>query len=112
VAWTPTGINVPDYPKLAQLFWENIGDVNSGAFTPQEAMDRLAEQMDQIMGRMQAADEANHAYHDCGPRLNEKSDASKWLSTEHAPWAKLDNEKPPGETIAYDELIKRWTENQ
>ena len=33
VAWTPTGVNVPDYPKLAQLFWENIGDVNSGAFT-------------------------------------------------------------------------------
>ena len=29
---------------------------------------------------------------------------------EHAPWAKLDNEKPKGETIAYDELIKRWTE--
>ena len=22
VAWTPTGINVPDYPKLAQLFWQ------------------------------------------------------------------------------------------
>ena len=38
VAWTPTGINVPDYPKLAQLFWENIGDVHSGAFTAQEAM--------------------------------------------------------------------------
>ncbi len=57
VAWTPTGINVPDYPKLAQLFWENIGDVNSGAFTPQQAMDRLAEQMDQVMARMQAVDE-------------------------------------------------------
>ena len=37
VAWTPTGVNVPDYPKLAQLFWENIGDVNSGTFTPQQA---------------------------------------------------------------------------
>ncbi len=57
MAWTPTGINVPDYPKLAQLFWENIGDVNSGTFTPQQAMDRLAEQMDQVMARMQAVDE-------------------------------------------------------
>jgi glycerol transport system substrate-binding protein len=112
VAWTPTGINVPDYPKLAQLFWENIGDVNSGAFTAQQAMDRLAEQMDQIMGRMQAADEANNTYHGCGPRLNEPKDPSEWLSKDHAPWAKLDNEKPQGETIAYDELIKRWTENQ
>jgi glycerol transport system substrate-binding protein len=56
VAWSPTGVNVPDYPKLAQLFWENIGDVNSGTFTPQQALDRLAEQMDQVMARMQAVD--------------------------------------------------------
>ena len=112
VAWTPTGVNVPDYPKLAQLFWENIGDVNSGAFTPQEAMDRLAQQMDDVMGRMQRADEKNKAYGGCGPRLNKESDPSKWLSKDHAPWAKLDNEKPKGETIAYDELIKRWTNNQ
>src|SRR6185503_18291236 len=47
VRWTPTGINVPDYPKLAQLWWQNIGDVNSGAFTPQQAMDRLAKEMDE-----------------------------------------------------------------
>ena len=113
VAWTPTGINVPDYPKLAQLFWENIGDVNSGAFTPQQAMDRLAEQMDQVMARMQAVDESNHVYHDCGPRLNSRRGSDRSGSaTEHAPWAKLDNEKPQGETIAYDELIKRWTEHQ
>ena len=46
VAWSPTGINVPDYPKLAQIWWQQIGDVNSGAFTPQEAMDRLAGEMD------------------------------------------------------------------
>jgi glycerol transport system substrate-binding protein len=112
VAWSPTGVNVPDYPKLAQLFWENIGDVNSGAFTPQEAMDRLAQQMDQVMARMQAVDESNNVYHGCGPRLNPEKDPSEWLSTEHAPWAKLDDENPPGETIAYDELVKRWTENQ
>ena len=24
VAWTPTGTNVPDYPKLAQLWWQNV----------------------------------------------------------------------------------------
>ena len=112
VAWTPTGINVPDYPKLAQLFWENIGDVNSGTFTPQQALDRLGQQMDDLMARMQAADEKAKTYGGCGPRLNPVSDPSKWLSPDHAPWAKLDNEKPKGETIAYDELIKRWTEHQ
>ncbi|MGE0005973.1 MAG: ABC transporter substrate-binding protein [Parvibaculaceae bacterium] len=110
VNWTPTGINVPDYPKLAQLWWQQIGDVNSGAFTPQEAMDRLASEMDQVMARMQAADEANKTYGGCGPRLNEEKDPSEWLGKEGGPHAKLENEKEPGQTIAYDELIKRWTE--
>ena len=62
VRWSPTGINVPDYPKLAQIWWQQIGDVNSGAFTPQEAMDRLASEMDQVMARMQAADEQANVY--------------------------------------------------
>jgi glycerol transport system substrate-binding protein len=112
VLWTPTGINVPDYPKLAQIWWQQIGDVNSGAFTPQEAMDRLAEEMDVTMARMQAADEAANTYGGCGPRLNEEVDASEWLGKENGPAAKLENEKEQGETIAYDELIKRWTMKQ
>ena len=107
--WTPTGVNVPDYPKLAQLWWQQIGDVNSGAFTPQEAMDRLASEMDQVMARMQAADEANKTYGGCGPRLNAEKDPSEWLGKEGGPHAKVENEKEQGQTIAYDELIKRWT---
>jgi glycerol transport system substrate-binding protein len=110
VAWSPTGINVPDYPKLAQIWWQQIGDVNSGAFTPQEAMDRLAEEMDVTMARMQAADESANVYGGCGPRLNEPKDPSEWLGKENGPKAKLENEKPQGETIAYEELVKRWTQ--
>ena len=108
VLWSPTGINVPDYPKLAQLWWQNIGDVNSGAFTPQEAMDRLAAEMDQVMARMQAADEKANIYGGCGPRLNEEKDPSFWLGREDGPKAKLANEKPKGKTMAYEEIIKRW----
>jgi len=108
VLWSPTGVNVPDYPKLAQLWWQNIGDVNSGAFTPQEAMDRLANEMDQVMARMQRADEKAKVYGGCGPRLNEEKPASEWLGKGGAK-AKLANEKPQGETIAYEELIKRWS---
>ena len=107
VLWTPTGVNVPDYPKLAQLWWQQIGDVNSGAFTPQEAMDRLAAEMDLVMSRMQAADEKANVYGGCGPRLNEEKPASDWLGKGGAK-AKLDNEKPQGETIAYEDIIKRW----
>ena len=109
VNWTPTGINVPDYPKLAQLWWQNIGDVNSGAFKPQQAMDRLAEQMDQVMARMQSADEKAKVYGGCGPRLNKPKDAAAWLGKGGAK-AKLANEKPKGETINYDVLVKRWTQ--
>jgi len=110
VNWSPTGVNVPDYPKLAQIWWQQIGDVNSGAFTPQQAMDRLAEEMDITMARMERADKANNTYGGCGPRLNAEKDASAWLGKGGAK-AKLANEKPKGETIAYEELIKRWQAN-
>jgi glycerol transport system substrate-binding protein len=72
-------------------------------------MDRLAAEMDVTMSRMQAADEAGNVYGGCGPRLNPEVDPSEWLGKENGPAAKLDNEKPQGETIAYEELIKRWT---
>jgi len=108
VLWSPTGINVPDYPKLAQIWWQQIGDVNSGVFTPQQAMDRLAEEMDITMARMQKADEKADTYGGCGPRLNPKSDPSVWLNKPGSPKAKIDNEKPQGETVNYDELVKRW----
>src|SRR3546814_9664230 len=98
VLWTPTGVNVPDYPKLAQLWWQQIGDVNSGAFTPQEAMDRLASEMDQVMARMQQADEQAQVYGGCGPPLNEEKDPSVWLSKPDGPAAKLAKEQPKGGT--------------
>jgi glycerol transport system substrate-binding protein len=108
VLWTPTGINVPDYPKLAQLWWQNIGDVNSGVFTPQQAMDRLAKEMEDVMARMEDADKKAKVYGGCGPRLNPVKNASEWLGKPNGPKAKLANEKPKGETIDYDELVKRW----
>jgi len=109
VRWSPTGVNVPDYPKLAQIWWQQIGDVNSGAFTPQQAMDRLASEMDQVMARMQSADERAGTYGGCGPRLNDEREASYWLNQPGSPKRKLANEKPRGKTVDYDELIKRWS---
>ena len=108
VRWTPTGTNVPDYPKLAQIWWQQIGDVNSGVFTPQQAMDRLAEEMDTTMARMQSADERAGTYGGCGPRLNKAESPDKWLKRSGSPKAKLKNEKPRGETVDYDQLVKRW----
>jgi glycerol transport system substrate-binding protein len=104
VLWSPTGVNVPDYPKLAQIWWQQIGDVNSGAFTPQEAMDRLAEEMNLVMSRMEAADKANNTYGGCGPRLSEPKGADYWLNQPGSPKAKRD-EKPQGKTVPY---AKAW----
>ena len=105
VQWSPTGINVPDYPKLAQIWWQQIGDVNSGAFTPQQAMDRLAGEMDLVMSRMEAADKSAKVYGGCGPRLNPEKEASYWLNKEGSPKAKRD-EKPKGKTVAYEDAWK------
>ncbi len=103
VAWTPTGNNVPDYPKLASLWWKNVAVAVTGEKTPQAAMDNLANEMDDVLGRLERSGMAK-----CAPKLNPKGDPAKWLSDKAAPWAKLANEKPKGETIAYDTLITAW----
>ncbi len=104
VQWTPTGTNVPDYPKLAQLWWQNVADAVTGDKTPQEAMDSLAEQQDNVMERIERAGIQG----DCGPKLNEPRDAQYWFDQPGAPKPKLANEKPQGITVDYDELVKSW----
>ena len=55
MAWTPTGTNVPDYPKLAQLWWKNVAEAVTGEKTPQAGDGHLAEEMDQVMARLERA---------------------------------------------------------
>ena len=107
VAWTPTGTNVPDYPKLAQLWWKNVATAVTGEKSAQAAMDTLADEMDAVMARLQRAGMKN-----CPPKLNAKADPSKYLGANGAPWAKLPNEKPKGETIAYERLLAAWKEGK
>src|ERR1700678_4279188 len=95
--WTPTGNNVPDYPKLAQLWWQNIGDASSGAKTPQAAMDSLAAAQDSVMERL----EKSGVQGACGPKMNKKETAEYWFAKSAkdgniAPQRKLANEKPKG----------------
>lgn len=104
VQWTPTGTNVPDYPRLAQLWWQHIGDASSGAKTPQQAMTALAVAQDRLMQRLERADILG----ECGPKLNERRSREYWLSQPGAPKPKLANEKPDPITIDYDELLRSW----
>ena len=104
VAWSPTGTNIPDYPKMAQLWWQNIGDAMSGDKTPQEALDALCAEQEKVLSRIEKAGVQG----DIGPLMNEEQDPQIWLDAPGAPVAKLENEKPQGETIDYDTLIKSW----
>ncbi len=109
VQWTPTGNNIPDYPKMAQLWWQNIGDASSGSKTPQQAMDALAAAQDEVLTRLERA----NVQGECGPKMNPRTTAEEWFKKAEsagtiAPQRKLANEKPKGETINYDTLIKSW----
>jgi glycerol transport system substrate-binding protein len=102
--WTPTGTNVPDYPRLAQLWWQNIGDAASGAKTPQQAMTALAVAQERLMQRLERAGVLG----DCGPKLNEPKTREYWFAQPGAPKEPLANEKPAPITIDYDELVRSW----
>ena len=104
VQWSPTGTNVPDYPKLAQLWWQNIGDASSGAKSAQEALDSLCAEQEKVLARIERAGVQG----DLGPLLNDESDADFWLSQPGSPKAKLTNEREVPQTIDYDELIQSW----
>ncbi|MEQ9241132.1 ABC transporter substrate-binding protein [Roseovarius indicus] len=106
VRWSPTGTNVPDYPKLAQLWWQNIGDAMSGAKTPKEALDSLCADQERVLERLERAGVQG----DLGPKMNEEMDPEHWLSQPGAPKAALENEEEEPQTVSYDELIKSWQE--
>jgi glycerol transport system substrate-binding protein len=107
VAWTPTGTNVPDYPRMASLWWPHVATAISGEKTPQAAMDSLAMAMDQVLADLQRT-----GMQHCTPMLNARRDAAQRLSNKGAPWQKLAIEKPKGETIAYERLLQAWKEGR
>ncbi|WP_290785657.1 ABC transporter substrate-binding protein [Halomonas sp.] len=102
--WTPTGTNVPDYPRMAPLWWQNLAPVISGEISPQEGLDNLASDMDSVMARLARAG----VFEVYAPQLNEERDAEYWLSQPGSPKAKLDNEMPQGTTVPYDEMMEAW----
>jgi glycerol transport system substrate-binding protein len=107
-AWTPTGTNVPDYPQLAPLWWQNIGQAVRGEKGAQQVMDQLASQMDGVLESL-AKDKRMTR---CAPKLNVSKPADQWLSNDKAPRKKLADEKPKGQTIAYEQLLEAWREGR
>ncbi|XOZ33131.1 extracellular solute-binding protein [Halomonadaceae bacterium KBTZ08] len=104
VQWTPTGTNIPDYPKMANLWWQYVSQAASGEKTPQQALDGLAKAQDSIMNRLERA----QVMETCGPKLNVTRDPQYWLDQPGSPKPKLENEKVQGKTVPYKELLKTW----
>ena len=109
--WSPTGTNVPDYPKLAQLWWQAIGDAAAGAKTPQEAMDSLCAEQEKVLERLERAGVQG----EFGPVLAEEHDLAFWnadavAAGNLAPQLPIADEKEQGITVDYDELVKSWAE--
>lgn len=102
--WSPTGTNVPDYPKLSQLWWQNIGDAAAGTKTPQQAMDALCKAQEDVMARLEQVGEQG----EIGPKLNAEEPAQVWFDRPGAPKPKLASEDPKPETIDYDTLVRSW----
>ena len=102
--WTPSSTNVPDYPRMAPLWWKNLAPVMSRDVTPKEGLDNLAEAMDDIMKRLARAD----VFDKYAPVMNEERDPEYWYDKDGAPKAKLDNEMPQGTTMPYDEMMEEW----
>lgn len=100
--WTDSGPNVPDYPRLAPLWWENIASAITGEKTAQEALDSLAEQQDAVMARLERANLPV-----CGPIMNEEQDAQYWLDQPGSPKPERPEEDPV--TVPYEVLLAEWT---
>lgn len=96
--WTDSGLNVPHYPLLSQLWWRNISMAISGEMTPQQAMDALASGMDNLMSSMHQKQYS--------PQLNPERDVSWWLEQPGSPKPKRKDNKP--ETMDYADMIKLW----
>jgi len=108
MAWTPTGVNVPDYPRMAQLWWTRIGEAVRGKATPQQVMDNLATAQDQTLARLQQAGLMKR----CEPRLAEPRDPQYWFDRTGAPKSGLADEEGRGVTMDYEEMLRAWREGR
>ncbi len=108
VAWTPTGINVPHYPALAQLWWTRIAAAVHGGAAPQVVMDNLAAAQDDLLARIAQAGVTKR----CEPRLAEAIDPEEWLNRPGAPKPALVDEEGQGRTMDYEDLLQTWSAGQ
>ena len=82
---------------LAEQWWQNIAPVVTIEATPQQAMDNIAQAMDERMGKLEGKMKR------FSQKLNTETSAQEWLNKPGAP--KAERPDQTGGTMAYDELI-------
>lgn len=100
--WTPTGTNVPDYAYLSDLWWQHISRAVLKQVSVETAMQGLARDMEQRLAELGQRDTLR-----CAPALAEPEPPSVWLQRPGSPKAPRP-ERPPGQTLSYEEALKRW----
>lgn len=100
--WTDSGPNVPYYSEMSSFWWNNIAKAIKGDFTPQQALDNLANQQDEFMASLELA-----AY---SPQLNEMKSREFWLEQPGAPKPKREPQEP--KTVPYEMLLQQWKGNK
>ncbi len=99
--YTDSGRNVPHYPMMAELWWKNISKAMTGEMTPQQAMDNLAKEQDELMDALEMA-----AY---SPVLNIEKSREEWLyGTPGDVSPKAPRPRPQPITKPYEEIIRHW----
>ena len=96
--WTDTGLNVPHYPMLSQVWWPQISLAIKGDQTAKQTMDNIAARQDSILSKLRMAK--------FSPKLNKQKSESEWLKKPGAPKKKRGRDKPA--TIPYADLIQQW----
>lgn len=102
--WTPTGTNIPHYPEMAPGWWRTLPRAVTGELTTQQAVDKLAEYLEDKMEKVAKANPKMS----CIPKLGPKKPREYWLSQPGAPKPKLANEKPQGKTVDYATSLKSY----
>ncbi|MGE5451799.1 MAG: ABC transporter substrate-binding protein [Acidobacteriota bacterium] len=99
--WTPTGTNVPDYPRMAPIWWTHIGSAIRGEVSVQTALNNMAQQADDIMAQLE-----KQKMPKCGPKLNPKQAVETWYRVPTAPFPRIADEKEKAITQSYSESLK------
>jgi len=102
--WTPTGLNVPDYPLLSEVWWKYIPRSINGEWSEEKTMNKIASEIDLILKHLSTKKNLK-----CAPimkPINIKVKPKKGK----APKKKLINEKPNGLTIDYFKSLQIYDE--